>query len=80
MQLILEEDLVGNIYEPLVDLRTTGLPEKTLPFWKIAGPGAILVGLSIDAGEAVIWPRIVAEYGASMVWEAVAGIFIRFGQ
>ena len=64
-------------YEPLEDLKTSDLPEKTLPFWKIAGPGAILVGLSIGAGEIVIWPRIAAEYGGSMVWAAVVGIFIQ---
>ena len=67
---------MGKIYEPLDDLKTADLPEKTLPFWKIAGPGAIVVGLSIGAGEIIIWPRIVVEYGASMVWAAVVGIFI----
>lgn len=44
----------------------------------MAGPGAILVGLSIGAGEIIIWPRIVAEYGASMIWAAVAGVFMYF--
>ena len=43
----------------------------------MAGPGAILVGLSIGAGEIVIWPRIVAEYGATMVWAAVLGVFLQ---
>ncbi len=68
---------MSKIYEPLDDLKTSDLPKKTLPFWKIAGPGAILVGLSIGAGEIVIWPRIAAEYGGSMVWAAVVGIFIQ---
>lgn len=68
---------MSKIYEPLEDFKTSDLPEKTVPFWKIAGPGAILVGLSIGAGEIVIWPRIAAEYGGSMVWAAVVGIFIQ---
>lgn len=68
---------MSNIYEPLEDFKTVDLPEKQLPFWKIAGPGAILVGLSIGAGEIVIWPRIAAEYGASMVWAAVFGVFLQ---
>ncbi len=68
---------MSKIYEPLDDLKASDLPEKTLPFWKIAGPGAILVGLSIGAGEIVIWPRIAAEYGGSMVWAAMVGIFIQ---
>lgn len=53
------------------------LPEKLQGFWKLAGPGAILVGLSIGAGEIVIWPRIVAQHGASMVWAAVLGVFMQ---
>lgn len=43
----------------------------------MAGPGAILVGLSIGAGEIIIWPRIVAQYGGSMVWAAVLGVFLQ---
>ena len=68
---------MSKIYEPLADFKTEDLPEKTVPFWKIAGPGAILVGLSIGAGEIVIWPRIAAEYGGSMVWAAVLGVFLQ---
>ncbi len=68
---------MSKIYEPLDDFKTVDLPEKQLPFWKIAGPGAILVGLSIGAGEIVIWPLIAAEYGASMVWAAVLGVFLQ---
>ena len=68
---------MSKIYEPLADFKTEDLPEQTLPFWKIAGPGAILVGLSIGAGEIIIWPRIAAEFGASMVWAAVLGGFLQ---
>ena len=68
---------MSKIYEPLDDFKPADLPEKKLPFWKIAGPGAILVGLSIGAGEIIIWPRIVAQYGASMIWAAVVGIFLQ---
>ena len=65
------------IYEPLADFKTADLPERKHAFWKMAGPGAVLVGLSIGAGEIVIWPRIVAEYGAGMVWAAMAGVFLQ---
>ncbi|MCA9438605.1 MAG: Nramp family divalent metal transporter, partial [Candidatus Omnitrophica bacterium] len=58
-------------------LKEADLPERTQPFWKMVGPGAILVGLSIGAGEIIIWPRIVAEYGATMVWAAGVGIFLQ---
>ncbi len=66
------------IFENLSEFKTSDLPEKKQPFWKIVGPGAILVGLSIGAGEIIIWPRIVAEFGASMVWAAVFGVFLQF--
>ena len=68
---------MSKIYELLADFKTEDLPEQTLPFWKIAGPGAILVGLSIGAGEIIIWPRTAAEFGASMVWAAVLGVFLQ---
>ena len=58
-------------------LKTSDMPEKTAGFWKLAGPGAILVGLSIGAGEIIIWPRIAAEYGSSMIWAAVVGVFLQ---
>ena len=53
------------------------LPERQQPFWKMAGPGAVLVGLSIGAGEIIIWPMIAAEYGASMIWAAGLGVFLQ---
>ena len=53
------------------------MPQRTLPFWKMTGPGAVLVGLSIGAGELVIWPRIAAQHGASMVWAAALGVFLQ---
>ncbi len=67
----------GGLCVPLPAPEVRDLPPQTRPFWKLAGPGAILVGLSIGAGELVIWPQIVARYGASMVWAAVVGVFLQ---
>ncbi|MFQ6045468.1 MAG: Nramp family divalent metal transporter [Gemmatimonadales bacterium] len=53
------------------------LPRRSAAFWRLTGPGAVLVGLSIGAGEIVIWPLITAEYGAAMVWAAVLGVFLQ---
>lgn len=58
-------------------LQSADLPERKLPFWKMTGPGAVLVGLSIGAGELVIWPLIVAQYGATMLWGAALGVFLQ---
>lgn len=63
--------------QPLDDFKPADLPERKLGFWKMAGPGAILVGLSIGAGEIIIWPRIVAEHGGTMIWAAVVGVFLQ---
>ena len=68
---------MAKIYQPLDDFKVVELPEKQLPFWKIAGPGAILVGLSIGAGESVIWPFITAKYGGNMIWAAALGVFLQ---
>jgi len=61
----------------LDDFKTGEMPERRFGFWQMAGPGAILVGLSIGAGEIIIWPRLVAEFGAEMVWAAVLGVFMQ---
>jgi len=65
------------MFEKLDDFKKRDLPERKLGFWQMAGPGAILVGLSIGAGEIIVWPRVVAQYGASMVWAAVLGVFLQ---
>jgi hypothetical protein len=61
----------------LEPLRRADLPDRRLPFWKLTGPGAVLVGLSIGAGELVMWPWITARFGAGMAWAAVLGVFLQ---
>jgi hypothetical protein len=53
------------------------LPPKAHGFWQLVGPGAVLVGLSIGAGELIVWPRNTAQFGAGMTWAAVLGIFLQ---
>ncbi|MCG3196192.1 MAG: hypothetical protein GHCLOJNM_00664 [bacterium] len=65
------------IHEPLEPLKRADLPPRTAPFWRLAGPGAVLVGLSIGAGEIVIWPRMVAQHGGGMIWAAGVGVFLQ---
>lgn len=62
---------------PIAPLATADLPARTKAFWRLTGPGAVLVGLSIGAGEIVIWPLITAQYGAAMAWAAVLGVFLQ---
>ncbi len=58
-------------------LREADLPECRTRFAAMLGPGAVLVGLSIGAGELVLWPWITAKFGAAMVWAAVLGIVLQ---
>ncbi len=53
------------------------LPALPTSFWELVGPGAVLVGLSIGAGELIVWPRLTAGYGAAMTWAAMLGVFIQ---
>ena len=61
----------------IAPLRTADLPHRSQSFWRMTGPGAVLVGLSIGAGEIVLWPWITAKFGAGMVWAAALGVFLQ---
>lgn len=62
----------------LAPLSVTDLPPKTGGFTKVLGPGAILLGLSIGSGELILWPTMVAEYGPSMAWAPLLGVFLQY--
>ena len=66
-----------SLFSPLDDFKPADMPERKGTFWQLVGPGAVLVGLSIGAGEIIIWPSIVAKHGAGMVWAAVIGVFLQ---
>ena len=65
------------LFAPLEKFREADLPQRTKSFWQMAGPGAVLVGLSIGAGEIIIWPTTIAKYGAGMAWAAAVGVFLQ---
>jgi Mn2+/Fe2+ NRAMP family transporter len=67
----------GHIQVRYAHFKAGDLPPLPRSFWALVGPGAVLVGLSIGAGELIIWPRITAQYGAGMVWAALLGVFIQ---
>ena len=58
-------------------LKENDLPARQKSFWRMTGPGAIMVGLAIGSGEMVLWPWITARFGAGMAWAAVLGIFVQ---
>ena len=53
------------------------LPKREISFWRMTGPSAILVGLSIGAGEMIVWPWITAQFGSTMMWAAALGLFLQ---
>ena len=50
-------------------------PEGGLAYWKKAvGPGLLLAGASIGAGEWLFGPAVTAQYGAALLWLAFLSI------
>ncbi len=68
---------MGKFWAPLDDFKQQDVPPLEKSFWKMIGPGAVMVGLAIGAGEIVIWPKLTADYGAGMAWAAVAGVMMQ---
>ena len=63
--------------QPISPLREGDLPPREKSFWKMTGPGALMVGLSIGSGELILWPWIVAKFGAGMAWAPALAIFLQ---
>jgi hypothetical protein len=61
---------------PAVPTRAS-LPDKPHGFFRLVGPGAVLVGLAIGAGELIVWPIMTAQYGAGLAWAAMVGIALQ---
>jgi hypothetical protein len=53
------------------------LPDKPTGFLQLVGPGAVLVGLAIGAGELIVWPITTAQYGAGLAWAAMLGVALQ---
>lgn len=53
------------------------LPQREKSFWRMSGPGAVMIGLSIGSGEMILWPWITAKFGSDLVWAAMLGVFLQ---
>ena len=58
-------------------LRENDYPKRKKSFWRMSGPGAVMIGLSVGSGEMILWPWITAKFGADMVWAAALGVFLQ---
>ena len=65
---------MANSIEPL---RPGDLPDMEKSFWRLMGPGAVMVGLAVGSGELVLWPWITARFGAVMAWAPVLAVFLQ---
>ena len=45
---------------------------------RIAGTGAIILGISIGRGEWLIGPAVTAQFTASLLWVATASILLQW--
>ena len=57
------------------------LPRSPVVGWRqwrnYLGPGVLLAGASIGAGEWVFGPAVTAEYGATLLWLATISIVLQ---
>ncbi len=65
------------MFTPVPAPRDNDLPLREKSFWRMTGPGAVMIGLSIGSGELVLWPWITAKFGVEMLWAAAFGLFIQ---
>src|SRR5437899_91504 len=45
---------------------------------RVAGTGAIILGISIGSGEWLIGPAVTAQFTASLLWVATASILLQW--
>ena len=57
--------------------KVADLPGLPRGFFRLVGPGVVVVGLAIGAGELVVWPIMTARFGASIAWAAVLGLTLQ---
>ena len=58
-------------------LKQGDMPERKSSFWKMTGPGAVMIGMAIGSGELILWPWITAKFGTEMMWAAALGVFMQ---
>ena len=59
-------------------LKIEKFPSPPKSFRKLLGPSFILVGLGIGAGELILWPYLISNWGLGIIWGALLGITMQF--
>ncbi|MFD1718483.1 Nramp family divalent metal transporter [Georgenia deserti] len=47
-------------------------------FWKIMGPGLVLLAGAVGSGEFVFWPLLASDIGLALLWAAFLGVFLQY--
>jgi hypothetical protein len=43
-------------------------PKPTQKLWQMLGPSVVFVALSLNGGEMLLWPNLIATYGITILW------------
>ena len=66
---------------PLPAWGTGDLPEPPPAPWRnalrVLGPGAVLLAVSVGAGEWLLGPAAVARYGAAILWITTISVVLQ---
>jgi len=54
------------------------VPEPPKSFLSILGPGAILSAMAIGAGELILWPVLVTQYGYGLLWLIPLALVVQY--
>lgn len=71
--------------EPATEIPSGQLPALTyrdMPkapsFWRIMGPGVVLLAGAVGSGEYVFWPLLASQAGLALLWAAFLGVFLQY--
>ncbi len=51
---------------------------KAPSFWKIMGPGIVLLAGAVGSGEFIFWPLLASQAGLALLWAAFLGVFLQY--
>lgn len=54
------------------------LPAPTKNLWQLLGPSIVFVALSLNGGEMLLWPDLVAKHGLTILWPIPVLLLLQF--
>jgi hypothetical protein len=53
-------------------------PPVTKSFWQLLGPSVLFVALSLNGGEMLLWPELIAKYGLLILWIVPIILYLQY--